>query len=85
MAALERHRRYPNSARARREQGTVLVRVRLARDGSLLSLALEHSSGFNRLDEAALETFRRAAPLPAIPATLPAPQDLAFPVQFQMR
>lgn len=85
MGRLERHRRYPNSARARREQGIVLVRVRLDRDGRLLALALEHSSGHPGLDAAALETFRRAAPLPPLPDDKPAPLELSLPVEFFMR
>ncbi len=82
MAALEKHRRYPNAARARREQGTSLVRVSIARDGRVLALALERGSGSARLDEAALQTFRRAQPLPPVPDTLAAPQELAVPVEF---
>ncbi len=85
MAKLERHRRYPNAARARREQGVVHVRVSLARDGSVLSLALEQTSGSALLDQAALDTFRRAAPLPAVPDERNAPLELSFPVEFFMR
>lgn len=85
MARLERHRRYPNAARARREQGVAHVRVSLARDGSVLSLALEQSSGSAMLDQAALETFRRAAPLPAVPEARKTPLELSFPVEFFMR
>lgn len=85
MARLERFRRYPNMARARRQEGVVHLRVSIARDGSLLALALEHSSGFELLDQAALDTFRRAAPLPEVPADRPAPVELSFPVEFFMR
>lgn len=85
MAKLERHRRYPNAARARREQGVAHIRVSLARDGSVLSLALEQSSGSAMLDQAALDTFRRATPLPAVPEARKAPLELSFPVEFFMR
>lgn len=85
MARLERYRRYPNAARARRQEGITQLRVSVARDGSLLNLALEQSSGFAMLDQAALDTFRRAAPLPKVPADRPAPVELSFPVEFFMR
>lgn len=85
MAKLERHRRYPNAARARGEQGIAHVRISLARDGELLALALEQSSGSAILDQAALDTFRRAAPLPALPEERKAPLELSFPVEFFMR
>lgn len=61
MARLERLRRYPGAARARRQEGVVQLRVSVARNGSLLALSLEKSSGVPLLDQAALETFRRAA------------------------
>lgn len=85
MARLERHRRYPNAARARREQGIAHVRVTLDREGALLALALEHSSGFPALDQAALDTFRRATPLPSVPDERAVPLTLSFPVEFFMR
>lgn len=85
MARLERFRRYPNAARARRQEGVVQLRVSLARDGSLLALSLEHSSGSALLDQAALDTFRRAAPLPKVPDERAVPVELSFPVEFFMR
>jgi protein TonB len=85
MARLERFRRYPHAARARRHEGVVQVRVSLARDGQLLALAVEQSSGYAMLDQAALDTFRRAAPLPAVPDDRPAPVELSFPVEFFIR
>lgn len=85
MAQLERYRRYPHAARARRHEGVVQVRVSLARDGQLLALSVERGSGYAMLDQAALDTFRRAAPLPAVPDDRPAPVELSFPVEFFIR
>lgn len=85
MARLERFRRYPTAARARRQEGIAQLRVSVARDGSLLHLSLEHSSGVALLDQAALDTFRRAAPLPKVPDERSAPVELSFPVEFFMR
>lgn len=85
MARLERFRRYPVPARARRQEGVAYVRVSLSREGKLLALALENGSGHALLDQAALDTFRRAEPLPPVPADRPAPVELSFPVEFFMR
>lgn len=85
MAQLERFRRYPHAARARRIEGVVQMRVSVARDGRLLALSVEQSSGQPSLDQAALDTFRRAAPLPPVPDDRPAPVELSFPVEFFMR
>jgi protein TonB len=85
MARLERFRRYPGPARARRQEGVAYVRVSLSREGKLLALALENGSGHALLDQAALDTFRRAEPLPPVPADRSAPVELSFPVEFFMR
>ncbi|MBB3345529.1 TonB family protein [Luteimonas sp. RC10] len=84
MARLARYRHYPTAARTRGEEGVAIVRLRMDRAGRVLSAALARSSGSTRLDAAAIETFHRAAPLPAIPADLPAPIEIAVPVEFFM-
>ncbi|MDZ7473534.1 energy transducer TonB [Stenotrophomonas pavanii] len=85
MARLERYRYYPAAARARRQQGTAWVRASIGRTGRLLSLRLEQSSGQPELDAAALQTFRRAQPLPPIPDELKAPQERVVPVEYYLR
>ncbi|KAF1012836.1 MAG: hypothetical protein GAK31_03916 [Stenotrophomonas maltophilia] len=85
MAHLERYRYYPAAARSRRQEGIVWVRATITRDGRLQALRLERSSGQPMLDDAALKTFRRAQPLPRIPDDMPAPQELAVPVDYFLR
>ncbi|SFL97408.1 TonB family protein [Rugamonas rubra] len=85
LARMERFRRYPTAARARGEEGVVTLRCRVNRDGQVLSAAIEQSSGHPLLDQAALETLQRAAPLPRIPDERPAQLDLSIPVQFSVR
>lgn len=50
--------RYPDVARRSGEQGTVTLRVRVARDGIALEVAVEKSSGSPHLDAAALEAVK---------------------------
>lgn len=85
LAHLEKYRRYPAAARARREQGVAHVTFRMDRQGRLLSAAIARSSGSAALDRAALETLRRAQPLPAIPDDKPDPLELSVPVEFFVR
>lgn len=85
LAHLEKYRRYPAAARARREQGVAHVRFRMNRQGQLLSAQILRSSGSALLDRAALDTLRRAQPLPAIPASKADPLELSVPVEFFTR
>ena len=65
--ALRRALYYPPSAKRRRLTGETLVSFVVAKGGSASSIRVARSSGVPELDEAALETVRRAAPFPAIP------------------
>jgi TonB family protein len=49
---------YPPQARRREQQGTVLLRVLVGADGAAERIEVAHSSGFNSLDDSAIETVR---------------------------
>lgn len=51
--------RYPVESRRRREAGVVLLSLLLAEDGSVEDVRVQSSSGFDRLDRAALTAVRR--------------------------
>lgn len=85
-AQLERFKRYPASAQARRQQGVTYLRFVMDREGQVLSFRIERGSGIAALDEETLALIQRAQPLPKPPpgvggATL----ELVVPVEFYMR
>lgn len=51
---------YPPAARRARERGTVFLRVQVRADGSVGFVDVQTSSGFARLDAAAVESVKRA-------------------------
>mgnify|MGYP001430076181 CR=1 FL=1 len=84
LAHLEQYRRFPARARAARQQGTVHIRFRINRVGSVITATVVRSSGFATLDQAALDTLKRALPLPAIPKDRPDEIELTIPVEFYL-
>ena len=50
--------RYPVESRRKREQGTVQLRLLIGTDGSVEQVSIAQSSGFDRLDQAALLAAR---------------------------
>jgi periplasmic protein TonB len=81
---LESKKRFPAAARARWEQGTVVVAFVLDRQGRLAGSRVARSSGFAALDSAALELVRQAQPFPAPPAELPSPRlNMTIPIRYQ--
>lgn len=51
--------KYPVESRRRKEQGTVFLSVLVGVDGSVQDVSVSRSSGFTRLDKAALDAVRR--------------------------
>jgi periplasmic protein TonB len=78
--------RYPESARVRNEQGTVVLRVLVGADGLVERVEVAHSSGFASLDRAAIETVRaRWRFLPAKHDGIDVESWVLVPIQFTLR
>ena len=83
-AWLESHKRYPDSARERGEQGRVVLRFHVARSGRVLDYAVAGSSGYPDLD-AAVDAMMRGATLPPFPADMAAPEiEVSVTVRFAL-
>lgn len=82
---LARYHVYPAGLTDSRPSGAVRVGVIVQRDGRLLDIWIERSSGVASLDQAALDTLRRAEPLPVLPNSLPAAIDLNVPLVYDAR
>ncbi len=63
--------RYPVQSRRRREQGTVELLLTLGPDGVVETISVSRSSGFARLDDAALSAVRRWRWEPTLQAGAP--------------
>lgn len=79
MAHLERRKRYPSGANNRGGE-TVYVRFRIDAQGNVSSIRLTRSSGYARLDKAALNTVRKASPVPAPPPGVK--RTITVPIRF---
>ncbi len=67
---LNSHKRYPESARERGEEGHAILHFSVERDGRVIEAAVVKSSGFADLDQG-LEEMMRGAVLPPFPADMP--------------
>ena len=83
---LQRFKNYPSGARARNEQGVVMLTFTVDRDGHVLSRQIVTGSGHPDLDAEVLTMIERAQPLPAFPASMTqAQQDFTVPIRFSLR
>lgn len=76
---------YPRAARRRGLEGQVRVRVRVSVAGTALQIRIATSSGYEILDEAALEAVARWHFTPAREGGRPVEGEIVVPVRFQLR
>jgi protein TonB len=73
---------YPRMSRRMGEQGTVVVRVFINTEGRAEKAEIRTSSGYNRLDEAALDTVKRWRYVPGKRAGAPEAMWFNVPIRF---
>jgi protein TonB len=84
-AWLESHKRYPDPARQRGEQGNAVLRFEVDRNGRVIDYAVTKSSGYPDLD-ASVEEMMRGATLPPFPAEMPQPRmQVSVTIRFSLR
>ena len=76
--------RYPAAARRAGEQGTVMLRVLVTRDGTAARVEIDKSSGSPHLDAAARETVRAWRFKPARRGTEAIESWMVVPVMFRL-
>lgn len=77
---------YPRVAAMRGWEGEVRVRLKVARKGNLVSIALDHSSGFEVLDQNALAMVEGIAALPEFPDSLGDGEiQIVVPISYKLR
>jgi len=75
---------YPSISRRQREQGRVLLRVRVGADGRAESVEIAASSGYDRLDLAAQDAVRRWRFVPARRGAQAVAAFVNVPISFSL-
>ena len=70
LAYLDQRKLYPREAQRAGQEGVARISFAIDSVGRVLSVSLAGSSGIAALDQAALDTVRRATPLPRPPAAM---------------
>ncbi len=79
---LATHKRYPEDARARGEEGRAVLRFRVSRDGRVLDATVVNSSGFADLDAAVVDMMHNAV-LPPFPPSMTEPEiEVSVQIRF---
>lgn len=67
VSHLEERKRYPRQAKSRHQEGVPWIRFTIDRQGNVLNITLNRSSGVLSLDREVMALIRRAQPLPIPP------------------
>ena len=81
LSHIARYRQYPDGAR--RGRANVQLVFSMTRDGTVTDVRITSSSGDTILDHAAIETIRKAQPMPRIPSELPEHLNILVPMAFE--
>jgi protein TonB len=82
---LEESMHYPRAARLAGQQGSVVVRFVIDRNGTVLSIVLEKPSGHAILDREAVEMIERAEPFPTMPGEMSGEVlELRVPIAYKI-
>ena len=76
---------YPRLSRIHGEEGTVVLEVEVRPDGTPATIRVVRSSGYRRLDRAAVEGMRKARFAPAIRGGRPTGDTLRVAITFDLR
>ncbi|WP_436641867.1 TonB family protein [Microbaculum sp. FT89] len=83
---LQRHKRYPKEAAARRLSGTATITFTIAANGQVRAARLSRSSGTSAFDREVVAMVDRAAPFPPIPQALGrSTMTFTVPIRFKPR
>ncbi|NGP18531.1 TonB family protein [Devosia chinhatensis] len=85
LRQIDRRKVYPPAARQAGQEGVVGIALSVDSSGTVLSVSVSRSSGIPALDQAALETARRASPLPRPPQSLGQVISLTASIRFTIR
>lgn len=81
-----RHQEYPRVAALRGWEGEVRLRLKVARKGNLLAVHLDHSSGFDVLDQHAVAMLEALAGLPPLPEALDSNEiQVIVPINYKLK
>jgi protein TonB len=75
---------YPAASRQLGESGRVMLWVRVSREGATLDVQLRQSSGYSRLDRAAIDAVRHWRFVPARRGNEPVEAGVLVPVDFRL-
>lgn len=82
---IAKYKSYPKIAERRGWQGTALLDLKIDSNGNVLSAVVRESSGYDALDNRALEMVEKASPFPAPPKVLQGRTfNISVPVAFKL-
>ena len=84
-AAIAKYKQYPKIAQMRGWQGLIIIELQLNPQGGVIYSQIKKSSGYDVLDQEALEMIKRASPFPQPPEALRSKNfTVLVPISFKL-
>lgn len=88
MAHLNKFKKYPKNSLINEEEGKVILKVEIDKNGNVLSTKIQKPCKFTRLNNEALKIFKDASPLPKPPVDLIKGKNsiiLRMPIEYDIK
>lgn len=80
-SAIDQNKKYPVRAKRLGQEGTVVVLLKIQKDGSLGNIKIKNSSSSRILDQAAVNLIKKSAPFKSLPEYIQN-NDFEIPIQW---
>lgn len=85
MRHLRRYKQYPVSLKKNHVEGKPVVRFSINKSGHVTNVEVKRRSSSAELDQAAMDVFRRASPLPKIPSEMARETlTMSLPIEYSL-
>lgn len=82
---IEGKKKYPRQAKAMQQEGRVTVQFTIDLSGEIMNISVVKSSGYRRLDQAAIKSVKESSPLPSMPRSFfYSPETIELTIVFEL-
>ena len=81
---LNEHFKYPKIAQRRNWEGQVVLAFHITHEGNIEDIKINHSSGYNVLDQAAMISLQKIGQLPQLTSWLNTGIEIQIPIIYQL-
>ncbi len=82
VSYINKYKTYPRIAERLKQQGVVVSKIVISKDGKLLDVIINKSSGFSTLDQGTVKLIKSLAPFKPLPDHFKSNYEVSIPIEY---